>query len=373
MYDDLRTPAYVISEKALQHNLAILERVQREAGCRILLALKAFALPRAFPALRDVLYGTAASSLHEARLGFEHFGDCVHLCAPVFRAEEFPQLVQWCRHIVFNSFSQYRRLHEVLRGMQRPVSCGIRVNPEHSEVDTGMYDPCAPGSRLGVTREHFEFDALAGIEGLHFHTLCGVNADALERTLAVVEEKFGAALGAMRWVNFGGGHHITRVDYDVDALIRIVRDFRERYQVEVYLEPGEAVVMNAGVLVGQVLDVLPNGTAVLDVSATCHMPDVIEMPYRPEVSGAGLPGELAHTYHLGGPTCLAGDVLGQYSFAAPLSVGQRIVFEDMACYTMVKNTMFNGVNLPDICLETRGGDIEVLRTFGYDDYRARLG
>ncbi len=373
MYDSLSTPAYVLQEACLARNLAVLDDVQRRAGCEVLLALKAFATPQVFPVLRDVLAGTAASSLHEARLGREHFGDSVHLCAPAYRPAEFPELLSLARHVVFNSFGQWRRWRAAVAASPRRISCGMRINPEHSEVAAEIYDPCAPGSRLGVTREHFDEGALNGIEGLHFHTLCGVNADALQRTLAVIEEKFGDVLGAMRWINFGGGHHITREDYDRDLLVELIAGVRERYGVQVFLEPGEAVVLNAGVLVGQVLDLLPNATAVLDVSATCHMPDVLEQPYRPDIAGAGAPGVFAHTYRLAGPTCLAGDVIGDYSFPAPLAVGQRVVFEDMACYTMVKNTMFNGVNLPDICIETAGGGIERVRRFGYQDYLSRLG
>jgi carboxynorspermidine decarboxylase len=367
------TPYYVIDEAALVRNLQVLEAVQRRAGCHILLALKAFATFRTFPLLRASLSGTAASSLFEARLGYEEFGDSVHLCAPGFAEREFPELLSYCGHVTFNSLSQWQRFKPVVDANPRQTACAIRVNPEHSEVKVPIYDPCTQGSRLGVTAQHIEGVHLDGITGLHFHTLCGHDADALERTLAVVEEKFGTVLGRVNWLNLGGGHHITRAGYDLDLLCNLIGRLREQYGVEVYLEPGEAIVLNAGVLVGSVLDLLPNGAAVLDVSATAHMPDVLEMPYRPDIVGAGAPGEFEHTYRLGGPTCLAGDVIGDFSFAEPLQVGSQIVFEDMACYTMVKNTMFNGVRLPSIAVkDSTTGEVRLIRSFEYDDYRKRL-
>lgn len=372
MYSSLRTPAYVLSSQQLEKNLETLDFVQHKASCDVLLALKAFAMYEVFPEIRAVLRGTAASSLYEARLGFEKFGASVHLCAPVYRHGDFSDLLHFSSHVVFNSFSQWLKFRPQVRQSASRVSCGIRINPEHSEVTATIYDPCAPGSRLGVTHADFDFGGLEEIEGLHFHTLCGMNADALQRTLAVVEQKFAPALSKMKWVNFGGGHHITRDDYDVELLIKLIKGFRSRYEVEVFIEPGEAVVLNAGVLVGEVLDILPNGTVILDVSPTCHMPDVLEMPYRPDITGAGTKNQYAHCYRFGGPTCLAGDVVGEYSFAEPLSIGQKIVFEDMSCYTMVKNTMFNGVNLPDICIERPTGEIEVVKSFDYSDYINRL-
>ena len=370
---DIETPCYVCDEARLTRNLELLADVQRRTGCTILLALKAFAMFSTFPLLRKYLAGTAASSLYEARLGREDFGGQVHLCAPAYRDGEFDALLALCDHVVFNSFTQWRHFKPRVQALAPDTRCGIRVNPEHSEVATRIYDPCAPDSRLGVRRDAFEPDALEGISGLHFHTLCGHDADALARTLPVFEDRFGAFLPAMEWVNLGGGHHIARDGYDVDGLCDLVSDFGARHDVEVFLEPGEGVVMDAAVLVASVLDVLPNGAAILDASASAHMPDVLEMPYRVDIRGAGQPGELAHTYWLGGPTCMAGDVFGQYSFAEPLEVGDRIVFEDMAPYTMVKSTMFNGVPLPGIAIQEAGsGDIREVRRFDYGDYRNRL-
>ncbi len=368
------TPCYVLDEAALEKNVKILAGIQDRTGCRILLALKGFAMFGVFQTIRRCLAGVSASSLHEARLGFEAFGKEVHVCAPAYREEEFSELLSCTDHLVFNSFSQWRRFRD--RIVEKPgVRCGIRVNPEHSEVKVPIYDPCAPGSRLGVTRDRFRPEALDGISGLHFHTLCELNADSLARTLAVFEEKFGAFLPQMDWVNFGGGHHITRPDYDVDRLCDLVEGFTGRHGgMTVYLEPGEAVVLDAGILVASVLDIVTNSMdiAIIDASAAAHMPDVLEMPYRPEAVGAGVPGELAHTYRLGGTTCLAGDVVGDYSFAEPLRVGSRIVFKDMAHYTMVKNNTFNGVGLPSIGIQSRSGEIRILRRFGYEDYRNRL-
>ena len=369
----IETPCYVCDEARLRRNLELLGELQKRTGCVVLLALKAFAMFSTFPLIREYLAGTATSSLNEARLGAEEFGGQVHLCAPAYRDSEFDQLLALCDHIVFNSFSQWRHFKPRIAVHESSALCGIRVNPEHSEVATQIYDPCAPTSRLGVRRADFEADALDGISGLHFHTLCGHDADALARTLPVFEEKFGEFLPAMKWVNFGGGHHIARDGYDVDGLCATIDGFRARHDLDVYLEPGEGVVMNACVLVASVLDVLPNNTAILDASASAHMPDVLEMPYRVDIQGAGAPGERDYTYWLGGPTCMAGDVFGQYSFAQPLEVGTRIVFEDMAPYTMVKNTMFNGVPLPRIAIEESAtGRIREIRRFGYQDYRNRL-
>jgi len=371
---DLPTPCYVIDEPALVRNLEILDAVQKRTGCKILMALKGFAMFGVFPLIRQRLRGVAASSLHEARLGREEFGREVHVYAPAYREEEFDELLACCDHIVFNSFSQWRRFKPRLASAKKEVSCGIRVNPEHSEVRVALYDPCAPFSRLGVTQENFRSEDLEGISGLHFHTLCELNADSLERSLRAFEEKFGKFIPAMKWINFGGGHHITRPDYDVDLLCRLIADFRKRYGVEVYLEPGEAVALNAGYLIASVLDLIDNGRpiAILDASAAAHAPDVLEMPYRPEIEGAGKEGEFPYSYRLGGLTCLAGDVFGDYSFPEPLQVGSRLVFTDMAHYTMVKNTTFNGVGLPAIAIRGDDGKIRIVRRFGYEDYRNRL-
>jgi len=275
---------------------------------------------------------------------------------------------------VFNSFSFWNRYKSRIRSAKKPIRCGIRVNPEHSEVSVPIYDPCGPCSRLGVTRSNFEPRHLEGISGLHFHTLCELNADALARTLPAFEDKFGVFLKNMEWVNFGGGHHITRSDYNVNLLCELITGFKSRYSLEVYLEPGEAIALNTGVLIASVLDVFHNGMdiGILDTSASAHMPDVLEMPYRPVIEGAGMPGEYPFTYRLAGLTCLAGDVIGDFSFPKPLSVGNRLVFQDMAHYTMVKNNTFNGVRLPSIGILTAGGEFRLVRKFGYADYRNRL-
>ena len=368
------TPCYVLDETILEQNLGVLDGVQERTGCKIIMALKGFAMFGAFPMIREHLYGIAASSLHEARLGHEEFGREVHVFAPAYKEEEFEELVSYSNHIVFNSFSQWNRFKPQLAGLKNHLSCGIRVNPEHSEVKVAIYDPCSPFSRLGVTRENFLEDHLEGITGLHFHTLCELNADSLARTLLVFEKRFGPFIKRMQWVNFGGGHHITRPDYDVALLCDLITDFKHRYPVEVYLEPGEAVVLNAGFLVASVLDIIHNrmDIAILDVSAAAHTPDVLEMPYRPEIEGAGKSGEYPNTYRLGGLTCLAGDVFGDYSFPEPLRVGSRLIFTDMAHYTMVKNNTFNGVGLPSIAMRDAREQIRILRQFGYEDYRNRL-
>lgn len=376
MFDltDVPTPCYVIDEARLERNLKILDSVQKRSGCRILLALKGFAMFGVFPLIRRYLWGVAASSLHEARLGHEEFGKEVHAYSPAFRKSEFPELLGYVSHVVFNSFSQWDLFRHETAASKKRIRFGMRVNPQHSEVKTALYDPCASFSRLGVTRENFRGDLLEGITGLHIHTLCELNADALARTMRVFEDRFGEFLPRLQWVNFGGGHHITRSDYDLDLLCGLVADFKERYGFEVYLEPGEAVVLDAGVLVASVLDVVRNerDIAILDASAAAHTPDVLEMPYRPEIAGAGRFGEHAFNYRLGGTTCLAGDVFGDYSFPEPLRVGSRVVFTDMAHYTMVKNNTFNGVGLPAIAVRDAGGKIRIVRRFGYEDYRNRL-
>jgi len=374
----VETPAYVINLQALDRNLEILGTVQARSGCRILLALKGFAMWSLFPRISRVLSGVTASSTAEARLGREEFGREVHPYAPAYSGVDIDTLLTLVDHLVFNSPGQYQRFRErIIAGPQR-VSCGLRVNPEHSEVSVPLYDPCAPGSRLGTTLAQLDVagpGALEGLEGLHFHTLCELGCDALERTLDVFETRFGRYLEHLKWVNLGGGHLITRPDYDVNHLVRLLTDMRRRYDLTVYLEPGAAVALNAGVLVSSVLDIVHNGAdiAILDTSATAHMPDVLEMPYRPQICGAGQPGEKAHTYRLGGLSCLAGDVIGDYSFDTPLAIGDRLVFQDMAHYTMVKNTTFNGVPLPTIATcDPRSGRYEVIRRFGYEDYKSRL-
>ena len=367
------TPYFLIDEARLLHNLEILREVQEEAGCKILLAQKAFSMFAAYPLLRRFLAGSTASGLYEARLGHEEFGGETHVFSPAYRQEEFAELLQYADHIVFNTPGQARRFAPIARAAGKQV--GLRVNPECSTQEGhAIYDPCSPGSRLGTTRANFDPELLPLLDGLHFHTLCEQDSDALETTAAAFEERFGEFLPGLSWLNLGGGHHITRADYDRKRLVRIVKGLRERYGLEIYLEPGEAVVLNAGFLVCSVLDTLHNGMdiAILDTSAACHMPDVLEMPYRPPLQNAGLPGEKPFTFRLGGPTCLAGDVIGDYSFDEPLQPGDRLVFKDMALYTMVKTNTFNGMPLPAIVWRSAQGELSLVKRFGYEDFKGRL-
>lgn len=368
------TPCYIVDERLLKRNLEVLKSVQDRTGCKILLALKGFSMHAVFPLVGQYLKGITASSLFEARLGYEKMGKEVHIYAPAYVDEEFDEILEYSDHIVFNSFNQWNRFKQKVKNSPKKISCGIRVNPEYSEIQVPIYNPCYANSRLGVTLANFKPDELEGIEGIHFHTLCEQNSDTLERTIKVVDEKFGPYIARMKWLNMGGGHHITRPDYDIETLIRCILYFKEKYGVEVYLEPGEAIALNTGFLVAKVLDIIHNGMdlAILDTSAACHMPDVLEMPYRPNIIGAGDPGEFAHTYRLGGLTCLSGDVIGDYSFKQPLNIGDKLVFCDMAHYTMVKNNMFNGVNLPAIALFNEEEGIKIIRTFKFEDYASRL-
>ena len=367
------TPYFLVDEKRLVKNLERLKQVSEAAGCKILLAQKAFSMFYTYSLLRNYLAGTTASGLYEARLGKEEFGGETHVFSPAYREEEFEELLQYADHMVFNSPNQVRRYAK--RAKEAGKAVGLRINPQCSTQEGhDIYDPCAPFSRLGTTLENFDEELLPLLDGLHFHTLCEQGADALEITLKAVEEKFGKYLYGMKWLILGGGHHITREDYDTDALIRMVKHLRETYKVEVYLEPGEAVVLQAGFLVSEVLEVVHNGMdiALLDTSAACHMPDVLEMPYRPPVKDSGLPGEKAYTVRLAGPTCLAGDVIGDYSFDAPLKEGDLVVLEDMALYTMVKTNTFNGMALPDIVWRSQDGEMKLVKSFGYEDFKNRL-
>ncbi|VFQ46574.1 carboxynorspermidine decarboxylase [Desulfoluna butyratoxydans] len=370
------TPCFVVDERLIAENLKVLARVKQETGCRILLALKGYAMSSTFPLIRKELDGTCASSVHEAILGHERFGGEVHAFAAAFSAKDVETLMPICDHLVFNSFSQWERFRKTVAAHPKPVSCGMRVNPEKSMGATPIYDPCAPGSRLGVRREAFREDLLHGIEGLHFHALCEQDSTDLKEVLEAFETTFGKFLPQMTWVNFGGGHHITRKDYDVGLLIRLINDFQARHpHLTVYLEPGEAIALNAGFLVSEVLDITrasDMAIAILDTSASCHMPDVLEMPYRPFIIGSGKKDEKAHTYRLGGLTCLAGDIIGEYSFDEPLKVGDRLVFTDMAIYSMVKTNTFNGIGLPSIYRIDGTGTLHLERTFGYDDFVNRL-
>lgn len=369
------SPAYVIDLGRLRHNLAILDQVQQRSGAKILLALKAFALWPLFPLIRETLHGVCASSPWEARLGREEFDREVHSFAAAFKEKDIVELLGISNHLVFNSFNQLERFRPLWQKEQGRVSIGLRINPEHSEGHTPLYDPCAPGSRLGIRRAEFDGRSLNGVEGLHFHTLCEHLFEPLARTAAAVEEKFGEFLPQMKWLNFGGGHHITREGYDIDGLVELIRYFQDKYGVQVYLEPGEAIAIGTGLLVSEVLDVVHNqlDTAILDVSATCHMPDVLEMPYRPDIDGGFNAGEKAYNYRLGGPSCLAGDVIGDWSFDSPLNPGDRLAFLDMAHYTMVKTTTFNGIQHPHICtFEPKTGELKTLRSFDYQDFKSRL-
>jgi carboxynorspermidine decarboxylase len=371
---ELKTPCYLVNEARIEENLRTLKQVQDDAGCKILLAFKGFAMWNIAPLIMKYLPGVSASSVNEARMGREEFGGEVHVYLPAYSDADFKEVIKYANHIVFNSISQWRKYKDRI---PLHIHAGLRINPEHREVKTELYDPCAPFSRLGITQKNFMVgvNEFKGITGLHFHNLCELNSDALEHTLIEVEKKFSFFFHQIQWINFGGGHHITRADYDRERLIRIIKQFKSRYNLEVYLEPGEAIALNTGVLMSTVLDVFNNGMdiAILDTSATAHMPDVLEMPYRPFILGAGQPDERAHTYRLGGLTCLAGDVIGDYSFDEPLKEGDKVIFGDMAHYTMVKNTTFNGVKLPSIyTCNSETGELKLVREFGYLEFKGRL-
>ena len=370
------TPCFVVDLAALRRNLKILNDVRQRAGVKILLAQKAFSMFAVYPMISAVLDGTCASSPHEARLGREEFGKETHGFAAAYSESDLREMLRYCTTVVFNSFSQWRRFRALTTEEADRVKFGLRVNPEHGEAVCEIYSPCAPKSRLGIKRVAFEGESLDGISGLHFHTLCEQDSDALERTMEAFEARFGDLLGGMQWVNFGGGHHITRPGYDIERLVRILTEFRALYpHLTVYLEPGEAVVLNAGSLFGTVLDIVHNDgeIAILDVSAEAHMSDVIEMPYTPPLNGADAPGVHPYEYRLAGHSCLAGDVIGDYSFPAPLNVGDRVEFLDMALYTMVKTNTFNGLALPSIAtFDPDTGEFKLIKSFGYDDFKNRL-
>ena len=375
--NELPTPCYVIQEEQLRQNLEILKGVMDRTGCKILLAQKAFSMYEVYPLIAQYLSGTTASGLYEARLGAEEmgipFGKETHIFSPAYKEEEFDEILTYCDHIVFNSFEQLERFGK--RAAEAGKSVGLRINPQYSTQEGHeIYDPCATGSRLGVTIEKFRPELLEYVDGLHFHALCEQDAQPLHDTLKEVERQFGEWLPKMKWLNFGGGHHITREGYDIALLERCICDMKEKYDLEIFLEPGEAVALNAGVLLTKVEEIVENSIqiAILDTSAACHMPDVLEMPYRPPLQDGHEAEEKAYTYRLAGPTCLAGDVIGDYSFAEPLKRGDTLTFEDMAIYTMVRNNTFNGMRLPAIVLEDKDGECRVVRQFGYEDFKMRL-
>ncbi|HEL2056732.1 TPA: carboxynorspermidine decarboxylase [Streptococcus suis] len=371
--DQVPTPAYVIDEAKLVNNLEILKSVQDRTGCKVLLAQKAFSMYATYPLISQYLAGTTASGLYEARLGREEFGGEVHVFAPAFKDADLEEILEIADHIVFNSERQLRKHVDKCRAAG--VSVGLRINPECSTQDEhALYDPCAPGSRFGVRIDQFSEELLDLVDGLHFHTLCEQNSDDLKTTLDAVEAKFGSYLHKVKWLNMGGGHHVTREDYDVELLISSIQHMQEKYGLEVYIEPGEAIALNAGYLVTEVLDIVENGieTLVLDASATCHMPDVLEMPYRPPLRHGFEAGEKAFTYRLSSNTCLTGDIIGDYSFEKPVEIGDKLYFEDMAIYSFVKNNTFNGIGLPSLAIMDKAGDCRIIKEFGYEDFKGRL-
>ena len=372
--DKLPSPTWVLEEKHLRRNIEILDEIQQKSGAKILLALKGYALWASFSMIKEKLRGCCASGLHEAILASEEFGKEVHTYSPAFKEDEMEQIASISNHVVFNTPSQFKRFASKAKSANPDISLGLRVNPEYSDSPVELYNPCGVYSRLGTVISQFDPDLMDDCEGFHFHALCEQDSDALEPVLKNFEEKFGKFIPSLKWVNFGGGHHITREGYDREKLIKLVKDFREKYDVDVYLEPGEAVGWQTGTLVATVLDIVHNGMdiAILDTSADAHMPDTIIMPYRPDVVGSGKAGEKRYTYRLGGNTCLAGDIMGDYSFDVPLKIGDRIIFEDQMHYTMVKATTFNGIKLPDICILREDGTLDIVREFGYEDFKNRL-
>ena len=373
MENKFRTPYFLVDESLILKNLEVLKKLSKETDCKVLLAQKAFSMFACYPLIKKYLAGTTASGLFEARLGAEEFGGETHVFSPAYREDEFEEILKYADDIVFNSPNQVKKFGK--RAKDAGKTIGLRVNPECSTQDGhAIYDPCSPGSRLGTTIANFDEEVNEMLDGLHFHTLCEQNSDDLEKTAEAFEEKFGKYLYGKKWLNMGGGHHITRADYDIERLKKIILHFKEKYNVEVYVEPGEAVVLNGGFLISSVMETFKNGidVAILDTSAACHMPDVIEMPYRPPVLNSGEPGEKKYTYRFGGPTCLAGDIIGDYSFDEPLKEGDKITFCDMALYTMVKTNTFNGMNLPDIVCKRVDGKYELIKSFGYEDFKNRL-
>lgn len=371
--DQVPTPAYVIDEAKLVNNLEIIKSVQDRTGCKVLLAQKAFSMYATYPLISQYLAGTTASGLYEAKLGREEFGGEVHVFAPAFKDADLEEILEIADHIVFNSERQLRKHVDKCRAVG--VSVGLRINPECStQGDHALYDPCAAGSRFGVRIDQFSEDLVDLVDGLHFHTLCEQNSDDLKTTLDAVEAKFGPYLHRIKWLNMGGGHHVTREDYDLDLLISSIQHMQETYGLEVYIEPGEAIALNAGYLVTEVLDIFENGieSLVLDASATCHMPDVLEMPYRPPLRHGFEAGEKAYTYRLSSNTCLTGDIIGDYSFEKPVEIGDKLYFEDMAIYSFVKNNTFNGIGLPSLVLMDKTGDCRIVKSFGYEDFKGRL-
>lgn len=370
--DIVPSPCYLISLKVIEENCKILDFVQQKTGAKILLALKAFAQPESFGVIKKYLHGVCASGPVEAELGRKEFGKEVHTFSPAFTEEQFQRVLKYSDYIIFNSINQFNKYGKIAKSFGKQV--GLRVNPGYSEVEIPLYDPCSVGSRFGIHSEELEKIDVNDIDGLHFHAMCEQNSDVLTRVLKSFEERFGKYIDGLKWVNFGGGHHITRDDYDVELLVNTINDFQRKHgNIQIYLEPGEAVVLNAGVFVTTVLDLINNGVdiSVLDSSAETHMPDVLAMPYTPKIIGAESPGKFPYTYRLGGISCLAGDFIGTYSFKKPLEIGQRLVLLDMALYSFVKNTTFNGIELPSIILFD-GKTIVFEKRFGYEDYISRL-
>lgn len=375
---NLQTPCYLLDERVLIKNLQTLENVQKKTGCKVLLAQKAFSMFSVYPTIAKYLSGTTASGLYEAKLGYEEMGKPfnkeTHIFAPAYLENEIDEILEICDHVVFNSFSQLNKYREKISSLDKKIEIGIRINPEYSEIETDIYNPCAPFSRLGATLSQFEkyADLIEGLDGIHFHTMCEQNSDTLERTIQIIDDEFGKYISKMKWINFGGGHHITKPGYDIEKLIKCIMFFKNKYGVEVYIEPGEAIALNAGYLVSSVLDTMENGMriAILDASAACHMPDVLEMPYRPNIINSTPNGKAR--YRLTGNTCLAGDVIGDYSFDTRLKVGDKVVFCDMAIYTMVKNNTFNGMKLPSIAIYRENSEIEIIKSFDYQDFKNRL-
>ncbi len=370
----LPSPCWLLEEEKLQKNLEIISNIKKQSGAKVLLALKGYALWKSFPLIKPYLDGCCASGLHEAKLADETFSKEVHTYSPAFKEEEIEEIATISHHLVFNSPAQFNQFSTQAKQINPNLSLGLRVNPEYSESPKEIYNPCGLYSRLGTTLENMDESVLELCDGLHFHALCEQGSDALENVLKNFEEKFGSYIPKMKWINFGGGHHITRKGYDTQKLIQLIKDFKKKYEVEVYLEPGEAIGWETGPLITTVLDIVHNGIdiAILDSSAEAHMPDTIIMPYRAEVRDAGKVGEKAHMYRLAGNTCLAGDIMGDYSFDAPLNIGDKVIFEDQMHYTMVKATTFNGVKLPSIAILRKDGTVEVVREFGYEDFKHRL-